>query len=120
MTGLDDGTRAREAPRELLSLACATRPDWTREETWNAIHAARTAGLEWDRLALRLMAIAFREETPPTSPRELWDAVRGLRDLPGTGAPPGAGYLAVKAAKGWGTGGQPALTEGNENRQETS
>lgn len=104
---------AREAARELLIFACATRPDWTAEETWNAIHAARTAGLDWDKLALRLTGIALREETPPTRPRELWDFARGLTTK-ATGVPPAAGYLAVKAARGWGTGEQPVLTDNND------
>lgn len=116
MTDLDAETAAREAPRELLAFACATRPDWSREETWNAMHSAKTAGLDWDKLALRLMGIALREETPPTRPRELWDFARGLTTK-ATGVPPAAGYLAVKAARGWGTGEQPALTEGNDNRE---
>lgn len=96
-------TGIREAPRELLNLACAIRPDWTREETWAAIYAAKTAGLPWERLVMRLLGIALRDEDPPTRPRELWDDVRGLRDLPGTGAPldPGvkARLLADIAAK---------------------
>lgn len=74
------GTGWQESDRGLLYFVCATRPDWTREETWAAIYAAKTAGLPWDRLVLRLIDIAFRVETPPTRPRELWDDVRGLRD----------------------------------------
>jgi len=70
----------QESTRGLLQFACLTRPDWTREETWNAIHAAKTAGLPWDRLVRRLLDIAFRVETPPTRPRELWDDARGVRD----------------------------------------
>lgn len=101
---------AREAPRELLNLACATRDDWTREETWAAIYAARAAGLEWDRLVLRLLTIALRAEEPPTRPRELWDDMRGIRGgQPGTGAPldPAvkARLLAYLAAKAAGEGG---------------
>lgn len=77
----------RKAERELIAFACATRPDWTQQETWAAVYAARTAGLDWARLAARLVDIAFREEETPTRPRELWDDVRGLRNLPGTGVP---------------------------------
>jgi len=109
----DDGAAAREAARELLAFACSTRRDWTPEETWNAVHAARTAGLDWDKLALRLMAIALREEDPPTRPRELWDYARGITSK-AAGQPPAAGYLAVKAARGWGTGGQEVLREGHD------
>jgi hypothetical protein len=126
------GSLVREAPRELLSLACAVRPDWTREETWNAIHAARTAGLPWARIAAGLVGIALREEDPPTRPRELWDFARGIASK-AAGQPPHAGHAAdaiaaLRAgdyAAAWSathdgavppqiarvTGGQPALTE---------
>ena len=80
-------TETREAPRELLNLACAIRADWTHEETWAAIYAARTAGLEWRRIVTRLVDIAFSDEEPPTRPRELWDDVRGMWNQPGTGVP---------------------------------
>ena len=80
-------TETREALRELLNLACAVRPDWTREETWAAIYAAKTAGHEWKRIVTRLIDIAFRDDTTPTRPRELWDDVRGVRNQPGTGVP---------------------------------
>lgn len=100
-------TEIREATRELLNLACAVRGDWSREETWAAIYAAKTAGLPWDRLLMRLLGIALRDEDPPTSPRELRDDVRGVRDLPGTGAPLDPGVrarlladLAATSAKG--------------------
>lgn len=114
-SGAEGEPGIREAARKLLAFACATRPDWTAAETWNAVHAARTAGLDWDRLALRLMAIALREEDPPTSPRELWDYVRGITSK-AVGQPPGAGYLAVKVARGWTstTGGQEVLREGHD------
>lgn len=77
----------REAERELIAFARATRPDWTQQETWAAVYAARTAGLEWARLAIRLVDIAFSDEEPPTRPRELWDDVRGLRGQPRNGVP---------------------------------
>ena len=93
----------QESTRGLLQFACLTRPDWTREETWNAIHAAKTAGLPWDRLVRRLLDIAFRAETPPTRPRELWDDARGVRDrvVPGQLDPEvRARLLADLAARG--------------------
>lgn len=111
--GQGDGTR--EASRELLAFARATRPDWSAEETWAAVHAAKTAGLDWDKLALRLMGIALREEDPPTKPRELWNFARGITSK-AAGQPPAPGYLAVKAARGWmsATGGQEVLREGHD------
>lgn len=39
-----DTPEIQDAPRELLWLACRLRPDWDREETWQAIHAAHAAG----------------------------------------------------------------------------
>ena len=93
----------QESTRGLLYFACLTRPDWTREETWSAIYAAKTAGLPWDRLVRRLLDIAFRVETPPTRPRELWDDARGVRDrvVPGQLDPEvRARLLADLAARG--------------------
>lgn len=127
----------QESPRALLDFACATRPDWSREETWNSIHAAKTAGLDWDRLALRLMAIAFRPETPPTRPRELWDFARGIT-IASQGQPPPAEHVAGAIAAiiagdyaaAWSathegavppqiarvTGGQPVLDDSNDRK----
>lgn len=123
----------REAARELLAFARATRPDWTAEETWNAVHAAKTAGLDWDLLALRLMRIALREEDPPTRPRELWDFARGITVASQSRPPPAdhvagaiaalisgdydAAYMATHdgaAPVRRATGGQPVLTEGHD------
>jgi hypothetical protein len=114
---VDDGQEGiREAARELLAFACGTRPDWTAEETWNAIHAAKTAGLDWDKLSLRLMAIAFREETPPTRPRELWDFARGLTSA-SQGRPATEEFHASLAAlKARNTGPMQKLTEDNDRR----
>jgi hypothetical protein len=137
VTGPDVESPVREAPRELLALACAVRPDWDEAETWNAMHAAKTAGLDWTRLALRLMGIALRVETPPTRPRELWDFARGITSKAAERPPPAehvagaiAAIIAGDYAAAWSathegavpaqivkaTGGQPALTEGNDPR----
>jgi hypothetical protein len=132
VTGPDSESPVREAPRELLALACAVRPDWDEGETWNAMHAAKTAGLDWTRLALRLMGIALRVETPPTRPRELWDFARGITIASQGRPPPSDGHAAAIAAlksgdyaAAWSathegavpaqiarvTGGQPVLTD---------
>jgi hypothetical protein len=113
--GAESAPPWRENPRSLLKFVTDTRPDWSAEETWNAMLAAKTAGLPWDKLALRLMTIAFREEDPPTKPRELWNFARGITSK-AAGRPPAADYLAVKAAKGWmsTTGGQEVLREGHD------
>ncbi len=129
----DETAGIREAARELLAFASSTRPDWTAEETWAAIYAAKTAGLDWDKLALRLMGIALRREDPPTRPRELWDFARGITVASQSRPPPAdhvAGaiaalisgdYDAAYAATHDGaapvrrvTGGQPVLTEGHD------
>jgi len=73
-------TEIREAPRELLALVTAMREDWSAEETWTAILACKTAGREWKLIVTRLVAIAVRDDTPPSHPRELWDDVRGVLD----------------------------------------
>jgi hypothetical protein len=132
MSDLDNQDLVREAPRELLAFACAVRPDWDRDDVWNAMHAAKTAGLDWTRLALRLMGIALREETPPTRPRELWDFARGITIASQGRPPPSDGHAAAIAAlksgdyaAAWSathegavpaqiarvTGGQPVLTD---------
>ena len=108
-------TEIREASRELLALVTAMREDWSPEETWTAILACKTAGRDWKLIATRLVAIAIRDDTPPSHPRELWDDVRGVLDRP---APPGrldpearakvlADIQAVTDARK--TGPQPAL-----------
>ena len=116
-------TEIREAPRQLLWLVCEMRADWTREETWNAIHAARTAGRDWRGIVTRLVGIALRDETPPTRPRELWDDVRGIRTPavtrtrldPEVKAELFAELQAVTEAHRHGTTGpQPRLTEDAE------
>jgi hypothetical protein len=116
-------TEIRESPRELLALACAMRQDWTTEETWTAILACKTAGFEWSRIVRKLVDLALKdEEGPPTRPGELWDAVRGIKSLPGTGAPldPAVkaelfGRLAaVSDARNSATGPQPMLRQTGE------
>lgn len=121
----------QDNPRGLLRFVTGTRPDWDESEAWQAIHAAHTAGMPFDRLALRLTAIAFRHKPgeAPSSPLELRDEVRGTRPQ----VPPGSLDPHVKAAllanlaeatqavMGRGaTGEQKVLSEGNDNRQETS
>ena len=111
-------TEIREAPRELLAFVRAVRGDWGEDETAAAVQACRTAGFDWSRIALGMVILALRDDTPPTRPRELWDDVRGLRDRPGTGAPLDpkvkADLFADLRERGpgtlrHGTGGQPVL-----------
>lgn len=114
-------TEIREAPRELVALALAIRPDWTEAETWSAVLACKTASFEWAKIARGLVNLALRDEPVPTSPRDLWAAMRGLRSQPGTGSGPdpsgegGADYLAAKAAmRARATGPQPVLGQTGE------
>lgn len=108
-------TDIRECPELLIVFTTSTRLDWTADEVWAAITACRTAGYDWGRIARGLVELALKDEAVPTKPRDLWNAVRGLRSMPGTGGTPdrsgagGADYLAVKA-RTFGTGPQPALT----------
>ena len=114
-TGGKETQAAREAPRELLAFACAVRPDWPEDEVWNAMHAARTAGLGWKRIALRLVDIAFREEDPPTRPRELWDHARGLTARTGAGPATEEFRDALAALKARNTGPLQRLREQDDD-----
>lgn len=73
-----------EDPAALLRFACSARPDWSRDETWRAIHAAHNAGIPYDRLTKRLLAIAFRDKA--SSPLELRDEAAQRRPNGPTGA----------------------------------
>lgn len=114
-------TDIREAPRELLALACAIRRDWTTEETWTAILACKTAGFEWSRIVRKLVDLALKdEEGPPTRPGELWDAIRGIKSPAGAGGrlDPEARARAIEAceASPWrrATGPQSVLRQTGE------
>lgn len=114
-------TGIREAARELLAFACATRRDWTAEETWAAVHAAKTAGLDWGRLAARLVSIALREEDPPTRPGELWDYARGLTGHRSESVPATEEFRASLAAlKARSSGPMQRLTEDNDTSREAT
>lgn len=117
MTGIVD------APRELAAFVCATRPDWTEDETMTAIGACRTAGFEWPRIALGMVVLALRDETPPTRPRELWGDVWDSRSRTGPAGSldPDAKAAAIAACqvvtesrRHAATGGQPVLAEGDD------
>jgi len=106
----------QEDPRALLNLACGSRPDWDREETWRAIHAAHNAHIPWPRICKRLIAIAFRDGS--SSPLELRDEVAQARPAEPTGPDVYArgGQLwraALEEVQARKTGGQPVLAEGN-------
>jgi hypothetical protein len=117
MTGIS------ESPRELVAFVCATRCDWTEDETMTAIAACRTAGHDWSRIALGMVVLALRDETPPTRPQELWGDVWGSRSRTGPGAPLDPGVkaelfatfeAASDAHRHPATGGQPVLAEGRD------
>jgi hypothetical protein len=125
---LDEGhpvTEIFESPRELVAFVCATRRDWTEDETQNAIQACRTAGHDWSRIALGMVVLALRDETPPTRPRELWGDVWGSRSRTGPGGrlDPAAKAQAIADCQAAAeslrqpavTGGQPALREGGDD-----
>jgi hypothetical protein len=113
-------TEIFEAPHELVAFVCETRRDWTQDETATAIAACRTAGHDWSRIALGMVVLALRDETPPTRPGELWADVWGSRSRTGPGgqldpAAKAKAFAACEAAdsrRHAGTGAQPALREG--------
>jgi len=86
---------AVEAPRELLDLACATRPDWDREEAWQALHACHAAGWTWDRTLKRVTGLLLRDDGEP---RELRDDARATRTGHAGHLDPDAKAAAVAAA----------------------
>jgi hypothetical protein len=112
-------TEIREAPRELVALALAIRPDWSEDEIWVAVQACKTAGFEWPRVVRNLIDLALKDEPAPTRPGELWDAVRGIKSPAVAGRlDPEARARAIEAceASPWGraTGPQPRLTATGE------
>lgn len=99
-----------QSPRALLNLACSWRPDWDREATWQAIHAAHAAGWTWERTVKRAVALMFREDGEP---RELRDEACGTR-LPAPSGPEvyaRGGRLWRHALENRTTGPQPRLRE---------
>ena len=60
------------APRELADFACATRPDWTRDELDGAIAVALMAW-PWPRVGLTLARMVFDADSDP---RDLIEASR--------------------------------------------
>jgi hypothetical protein len=116
-------TEIFEAPRELVEFVCATRLDWTQDETMTAIGACRTAGFDWSRIALGMVVLALRDETPPTRPRELWGDVWDSRSRTGPAGSldPDARAAAIAACqvvtdsrRHGVTGGQQVLAEGDD------
>jgi hypothetical protein len=79
-------TEIFESPGKLREFVCDMRHDWSPDETATAIQACRTAGHDWSRIALGMVVLALRDETPPNRPRELWDDVWGSRSRTGPAA----------------------------------
>jgi hypothetical protein len=76
-------TEIREAPRELVALAVAMRPDWDEEETWQAVRATHDAAWPWKRTLQETTRLLL---TADSSPADLRHAARGTRGpRPGTG-----------------------------------
>jgi hypothetical protein len=65
----DDETLIREAPRELLELAVATRPDWDRDDAWSALLAARAAGWPWTRTVHETVQLMLMPDGEPAGLR---------------------------------------------------
>lgn len=88
----DPDTPFHDAPRELLDLACAFRPDWDRNDTWGALHAAHDAGWPPERILKRTAALLLRADSEP---RELRDEAAATRPLPPSGPDVAARGLAL-------------------------
>lgn len=58
-------TEIAEAPRELLALALAARPDWDRDRTWSALLAARAAGWSFARTLREVTRLLLIEDSRP-------------------------------------------------------
>lgn len=75
-------TELSDAPRELLALACASREDWNRDETWSAILAAKHAGWPFARIVREITRLLLIDDS---GPRELRFAAGETRTTaPGT------------------------------------
>lgn len=72
-------TEILEAPRELLDLAVAVRPDWDRDETWQGIHACHDAGWPWKRTVAETVRLLFAEDGLPSALRHAAGDVRAFR-----------------------------------------
>jgi hypothetical protein len=59
----------REAPRELLALAVAMRPDWDRDATWNGLLAAHAAGWTPTRMLREVTRLVLIGDSTPTDLR---------------------------------------------------
>lgn len=62
-------TEINEAPRELLALAVAARPDWDHDQTWNALLAVRTAGWPFGRILREIIRLLLIEDSRPVDLR---------------------------------------------------
>lgn len=62
-------TEVREAPRELLELALAAREDWDRDQAWNALLAARSAGWTFGRILREVVRLLLIEDSRPADLR---------------------------------------------------
>lgn len=102
---------------QLAALASEMRPDWDRRDLWDAMLAARSAGWAWRDVYREVMRLAWAEEETPATLR---NSARRPQASPAAPLDPRlkAALFADLAARR--TGGQPVLTEGNDNRQEAS
>lgn len=55
--------------RELLALACASRPDWGFEETRDAMMAAKHAGWEWEAVFREVIRLMLADDESPATLR---------------------------------------------------
>ena len=97
---------------ELARLVAVMRPEWSREDLWNSILAAQSAGWSWREVYREVMRLAWAEEEVPTTLR---NSARRPGDAPPVPLDPDlkAALMADLTSRRT-TGGQPALTEDRE------
>lgn len=83
-------TEIREAPRELLALAVAVRPDWDPDDTWNALLAARAAGWDFPGTLRETIRLLLQDDSEPHD-------LRYAAKAPAVREPPGSLPAALRA-----------------------
>lgn len=103
---------------QLAALAAAMRPEWSRQDLWDSITAAKLAGWSWRDTYREVMRLAWDEDEKPST-------LRSAARRPGPAQPapldPEAKaalleQLAEAAQRTRTTGGQTRLTPDNDPR----
>jgi hypothetical protein len=113
MTAAEAPWEPAEAYPQLAALAAEMRPDWSRQDLWDALLAVRSAGWAWKDVFREVNRLAWdKEETPAT--------LRNSARRPGTSRQTGPevnarglalALAAIEEVKARKTGPLTALTE---------